>query len=70
MTRAFWVIAGGWILGVIGAAPSAIRQMNAGAGVTLPGLSAAISEVIITAAIALLPPLLAAAVVRRRRSRT
>jgi hypothetical protein len=68
MTRVFWVIAAGWIIGVIASAPSAFERADRnGAGLVVPGLSPTLSEVIITTSIALLPPLLAATVIRTRR---
>jgi hypothetical protein len=70
MTRVFWVIATGWVFGVIGAMPSALEQMHRrGAGLLIPGFAPTSSDVVITAAMALLPPLLAAAVIRSRRGR-
>jgi len=69
MTRTFWVVAIGWIVGVLTSAPFVIRGANGrGIGQLIPGLSPSVSEGVVIGLIALVPPLLAARVIRARRA--
>ena len=67
MSKAFWVIAAGWIAGVIVSAPSAFRGSDI--GLAIPGTSPAGSEFIVTTMLAIIPPLLAALVIQSRRKK-
>jgi hypothetical protein len=70
MSKAFWVMALGWVVGVVVAAPGAFRSADGqGGGLVIPGFSPLTSEFILTTAFALIPPLLAATVIRIRRNR-
>jgi hypothetical protein len=68
MSKAFWVIALGWMAGVIVSARSALKGTDGeGPGLIIPGIPPLASEVIVTTLIAVVPPLLAAMVIQARR---